>query len=201
MSQPLGEAIGNALDVIEAVEVLRGARRGLLRDLSIWFAARALEAAGGIPFDEASARAANALDDGSALERFSRMVEAQGGDPRVTDDPASVLPRSSVIEPLLADRTGVLRAIDAEAIGMASSALGAGRVRKGEQIDPAVGIVFRPKIGDRIDVREPLGEIHARSRDAAEEASARTLAALTVGEAPVEPPPLIHDWFPPEGGR
>ena len=79
MSQPLGEAIGNALDVIEAVEVLRGARRGLLRDLSIWFAARALEAAGGIPFDEASARAANALDDGSALERFSRMVEAQGG--------------------------------------------------------------------------------------------------------------------------
>ncbi|TMK89874.1 MAG: thymidine phosphorylase [Actinobacteria bacterium] len=201
MSQPLGEAIGNALDVIEAVEILRGARRGLLRDLSIWFAARALEAARGAPFDEASARAAKALDDGSASERFARMIEAQGGDPRVTEDPGSILPRATVVAPLLADRAGVLGAVDAEAIGMASSSLGAGRARKGERIDPAVGIVFRPKIGDRIDVREPLGEIHARSREAAEEASARTLAALTVGEAPVEPPPLIHDWFPPEGGR
>ena len=201
MSQPLGEAIGNALDVIEAVEILRGARRGLLRDLSIWFAVRALEAARGTPFDEASARAAKALDDGSASERFARMIEAQGGDPRVTEDPGSILPRATVVAPLLADRAGVLGAVDAEAIGMASSSLGAGRARKGERIDPAVGIVFRPKIGDRIDVREPLGEIHARSRDAAEEASARTLAALTVGEAPVEPPPLIHDWFPPEGGR
>jgi thymidine phosphorylase len=129
------------------------------------------------------------------------MVEAQGGDPRVTEDPASVLPRASVIEPLLADRTGVLGAVDAAAIGLASSALGAGRVRKGEQVDPAVGIVFRPKIGDRIDTGEPLGEIHARSLDAAEAASTRTLEALTVGEAPVEPPPLIHGWFPPEGGR
>ena len=201
MSQPLGEAIGNALDVIEAVEILRGARRGLLRDLSIWFAARALEAASGGTFDEASARAAKALDDGSASERFARMIEAQGGDPRVTEDPGSILPRATVVAPLLADRAGVLGAVDAEAIGMASSSLGAGRARKGERIDPAVGIVFRPKIGDRIDVREPLGEIHARSREAAEEASARTLAALTVGEAPVEPPPLIHDWFPPEGGR
>ncbi|TMM21326.1 MAG: hypothetical protein E6F95_11830 [Actinobacteria bacterium] len=154
-----------------------------------------------MPFDEASARAATALDDGSASERFARMVEAQGGDPRVTEDPASVLPRASVIEPLLADRTGVLGAVDAEAIGMASRALGAGRVRKGEEVDPAVGIVFRPKIGDRIDTGEPLGEIHARSQDAAEEASRRTLEALTVGEAPVEPPPLIHGWFPPEGGR
>ena len=129
------------------------------------------------------------------------MIEAQGGDPRVTEDPGSILPRATVVAPLLADRAGVLRAVDAEAIGMASSSLGAGRARKGERIDPAVGIVFRPKIGDRIDIREPLGEIHARSREAAEEASARTLAALTVGEAPVEPPPLIHDWFPPEGGR
>jgi len=201
MSQPLGEAIGNALDIIEAVEVLRGARRGLLRDLSIWFAARALEAAGGIPFDEASVRAATALDDGSASDRFARMIEAQGGDPRVTEDPASVLPRAPLVVPLLADRTGVLAAVDAEIIGMASSTLGAGRVRKGEHVDPAVGIVFRPKIGDRLDVGEPLGEIHARSRDVAEQAAKRTLEALTVAEGPAEPPPLIHGWFPPEGGR
>ncbi len=63
-----------------------------------------------------------------------------------------------------------------------------------------MGIVFRPKIGDRIDAGEPIGEIHARSPDAAEQAAARTLASMTVTEEPVEPPPLIHDWFPPDGG-
>ncbi|MDP9300530.1 MAG: thymidine phosphorylase [Actinomycetota bacterium] len=200
MSQPLGEAIGNALDVIEAVEVLSGAGRGLLRDLSVWFAARALEAAEGIPFDQASTRAAKALDDGSASDRFARMIEAQGGDPRVTEDPASILPRAPLVVPLVADRSGILAAVEAETIGAASGALGAGRVRMGEQVDPAVGIVFRPKIGDRIDAGEPIGEIHARSRDAAEDASTRTLASLTVSEGSVEPPPLIHGWFPPEGG-
>jgi len=201
MSQPLGEAIGNALDVIEAVEVLSGARHGLLRDLSVWFAARALEAAEGIPFDDASARAATALNDGSASERFARMIEAQGGDPRVTEDPESLLPRATLVVPLVADRTGILAEVDAEAIGIASGALGAGRVRKGEQVDPAVGIVFRPKIGAQIDAGEPIGEIHARNRDAAEDASRRTLASLTIAEGPAEPPPLIHGWFPPEGGR
>ena len=200
MSQPLGEAIGNALDIIEAVEVLNGARRGRLRDLSIWFAARALEEAEGTPFDEASARAGAALEDGTASERFARMIEAQGGDPRVTEDPGSILPRAPSVLPLLADRTGILATIDAEAIGVASSTLGAGRVRKGEQVDPAVGIVFRPKIGDRIDAGEPIGEIHARSPDAAEQAAVRTLASMTFTEEPVEPPPLIHDWFPPDGG-
>jgi pyrimidine-nucleoside phosphorylase len=200
MSQPLGEAIGNALDIIEAVEVLSGARHGRLRDLSIWFAARALEGTEGIPFDEASARAAAALEDGTASERFARMIEAQGGDPRVTEDPASILPRAPLALPLLADRTGILATIDAEAIGVASNTLGAGRVRKGEQVDPAVGIVFRPKIGDRIDAGEPIGEIHARSRDAAEQAAAQALASMTVTGVPVEPPPLIHDWFPPDGG-
>jgi len=128
------------------------------------------------------------------------MIEAQGGDPRVTEDPASILPRAPLVLPLLADRTGILATIDAEAIGVASSTLGAGRVRKGEQVDPAVGIVFRPKIGDRIGAGEPIGEIHARSPDAAEQAAVRTLASMTVTEEPVEPPPLIHDWFPPDGG-
>jgi pyrimidine-nucleoside phosphorylase len=201
MSQPLGESIGNALDIIEAVDVLSGARPGRLRDLSVWFAARALEATEGVSFDEASARAARALEDGTASERFARMIEAQGGDPRVIEGPVSVLPRAPLIVPLLADRSGILTTTDAEAIGSASSALGAGRVRKGEQVDPAVGIVFRPKIGDRIDVGEPIGEIHARDPDAAQQAAARTLASLTLTEGPVEPPPLIHGWFPPDRGR
>ena len=87
MSQPLGDAVGNALDIVEAVELLRGTFRGRLRDLAVIFAARALEATEHVPHDEAVARAEHALDAGEALERFRSMVEAQGGDPRVVDDP------------------------------------------------------------------------------------------------------------------
>jgi pyrimidine-nucleoside phosphorylase len=192
MSQPLGDAVGNALDVAEAVEVLRGERAGRLRDLVVWFVARALETLEGLDADEAGRRAADALGSGAALERFARMVEAQGGDPRVADDPAAVLPRAPAVVPIVADRDGALAATEAEAIGLASVALGAGRVRKGDPIDPAVGIVVRPKIGDAIAAGDTIGEVHARSRDDADEAVRRVLGALTVADGPVEAPPLVH---------
>ena len=143
MSQPLGDAVGNALDIVEAVELLRGTFRGRLRDLAVIFAARALEATEHVPHDEAVARAEHALDGGEALERFRLMVEAQGGDPRVVDDPEGVLPRAPVVLPIQAGTDGTLAAVDAEAIGSASVALGAGRIRKGDPIDPAVGLVVR----------------------------------------------------------
>ena len=195
MSQPLGDAVGNALDVAEAVELLQGRFRGRMRDLAVAFAAAALEHTGAVGRDESMARADAALDDGSALERFRAMVEAQGGDPRVADDPWAVLPRAPVVRPLLADQGGVVRAMDAEAIGLASGALGAGRLHKGDPIDPAVGIVLRAKIGDPIEAGEPIGEVHARDDDAAIEAAARVNAALRLGEGDVTPPPLVHGWF------
>ncbi len=123
------------------------------------------------------------------------MVEAQGGDPRVADDPWAVLPRAPVVRPLLAAGGGVVEAMDAEAIGLASGALGAGRLHKGDPIDPAVGIVVRAKIGDRIEAGEPIGEIHARDDDAAGDAAVRVNAALILGERHVTPPPLVHGWF------
>ncbi len=85
--------------------------------------------------------------------------------------------------------------MDAEAIGTASVALGAGRIRKGDPIDPAVGIVVRCKIGDRLEAGEPIGEVHARSADDAAEASRRVLAAFTVTDGDVAPPPLVHRWI------
>ena len=100
MSQPLGDAVGNALDIAEAVELLRGTFRGRLRDLAVIFAARALEATEHVPHSEAVARAEQALDGGEALERFRSMVAAQGGDPRVVDDPQGVLPRAPVVLPI-----------------------------------------------------------------------------------------------------
>jgi pyrimidine-nucleoside phosphorylase len=193
MSQPLGDAIGNALDVAEAVAVLRGEHRGSLRELTLRFATRARRDLDGE--DQARRRAEEALDGGAALERFARMVEAQGGDPRVVDAPWSVLPRAQVVVPLVPDRTGTLAAMDAEAVGTASGALGAGRVRKGDAIDPAVGIVIHAKIGDRLEAGEPIGEVHARRLDAAEAAAAAVLRAMILHEGPVEPPPLVYRWF------
>jgi len=197
MDQPLGDAVGNALDVAEAVEVLRGTHRGDLRDLSVWFAARALEATVEESFEAASARAARALDDGSALERFGRMIQAQGGDPRVVDDPSAVLPRAPLVRPVVVRRGGTVTAIDAEDIGLAAGALGAGRIRKADPIDPAVGIVIRPKIGDQVETGDEIGEVHARTEDAAEGAIRRTLAALSLGEGPTPRPELVLGWREP----
>ncbi len=195
MSQPLGDAVGNALDVAEAIRVLRGEDRGRLRDLAVWFAARALESLEGMAFADALDRAARTLDAGDALDRFSRMVEAQGGDPRVVEDPHGVLPHARVVVPLTADRGGVLAAVDAEEIGLASGALGAGRMQKGDAVDPAVGIVIRSKIGDVLERGQPIGEVHARDEGAAAEAARRVLEALTLADAAVEAPPLIHAWL------
>ena len=195
MSQPLGDAVGNALDIAETVAVLRGDSGGRLREAALHFAARALERTRGIGHEDAFAQADAAIGSGDALERFRRMVEAQGGDPHVVDDPAGVLTAAPVREPLLADRTGVLASVDAEAIGLASVGLGAGRRRKGDPIDPAVGIVVHPKIGDRLEAGTPIGEVHARDRDAATEAGRRVLAAMDVVDGAVAPPPLIHVWM------
>jgi pyrimidine-nucleoside phosphorylase len=195
MSQPLGDAIGNAIDIAETVEVLGGRRGGRLRDLAVTFAARGLESLNGASHDEAVARAEAALDDGSALERFALMIQAQGGDPRVTQDPWAVLPRAPIVRPLVSDRAGFLVAVAAEDLGLAAVALGAGRIRKGDPIDPAVGIWLRPKIGDPIEAGMLIGEVHARSDAAALEAEASIWRTLTVGPEPVEPPPLVYTWL------
>lgn len=195
MSQPLGDAIGNALDVAEAVALLRGEHGGRLRALAVWFAARALEALEGVTFDAAMERAEAAIDSGAALERFRAMVEAQGGDPAVCDDPERVLPRAPVVVPILATAAGVLAATDAQELGLAAGSLGAGRMKKGDPIDPAVGVVLRVKIGDAVASGQPVGYVHARSEADAGEAVARVLGALRLGEGPVDAPPLVHEWM------
>jgi pyrimidine-nucleoside phosphorylase len=194
MSQPLGEAVGNALDIVEAVEVLSGRLAGRLTDLAVEFAVAAQTSLLGTDDAVARRRAEAALASGEAAETFRRMVEAQGGDPRVVDEPAEVLPRAAVTVPLEPDGGGYLAAVDAEAVGRAAVALGAGRLRKGDPIDPAVGIVFRAKVGDRLEPGEPIGEVHARDEKIAAAATAAVNAALTTSETPVSPPPLVHGW-------
>ena len=194
MSQPLGEAIGNALDIVEAVRLLRGELHGRLRDAAVVFAGEAVSRLLGVPMGEGRARAAAALDSGEALEAFRRMIQAQGGDPRVVDEPEQVLPSAPVRRPITAERAGTLAAVDAEGLGRASGDLGAGRKRKGDPIDPSVGIVFLPKIGDRLVAGQELGRVHARSDGDAEAGIRAVHAAMTIGDEPVEPPPLVYGW-------
>ncbi len=195
MSQPLGNAIGNALEVEEAIAVLGGTRDGRLADLSVELAARALSALTDEDLDDARARAREALADGSALEAFRALVATEGGDPRVVDDPGAVLPQAPVVLPLTAPRSGALEDTDAAALGETARTLGAGRRIPGDQIDPAVGIVLTPKVGDRLAAGQLIGEIHAREADAARAAADAVTAALTIGQEPVEPAPLVHRWI------
>ncbi|MEX1264178.1 MAG: thymidine phosphorylase [Actinomycetota bacterium] len=195
MSQPLGDAVGNALDVAEAISVLEGEHRGRLRELAVSFVARAASVTMQRGLDDAVVDAERAIDDGSALERFRAMIEAQGGDPRVIDDPTGVLPSAPVVVPIEADRTGTVASMATEEIGLASGALGAGRLRKGDRIDPAVGIVVRCKVGDELEAGVPIGAVHARDDGAARDAARRVLDAIVLGDGQIEPPPLVHTWL------
>jgi len=195
MSQPLGDAIGNALDVLEAVRMLRGELHGRSRDLTVMLAGEAVSRLSGVPMGEGRAHAATALDGGEALEAFRRMVEAQGGDPRVVEDPEGVLPTAPVLRPIEGVLSGTLAGVDAEALGRASVDLGAGRRRKGDAIDPAVGVVLRSKVGDSVEVGQGMGEVHARTDADAEACLARVHAALAFADQEVEPPPLVYGWY------
>jgi pyrimidine-nucleoside phosphorylase len=197
MSQPLGSAIGNALEIAEAVRLLRGEEGGRLQELTVAFAAEALVSVAGRDRDEAVVAAERELDGGGAAERFGAMVHAQGGDPRVVEDPWSVLPRAPLRQEVAARPAdeGYLAEVDAEALGRAAVVLGAGRATKGDPIDPAVGIEWFPKVGDRIEPGRPLAVVHARHEDAATRAARAVLEAIRVTEAPVDPPALIHGWY------
>jgi pyrimidine-nucleoside phosphorylase len=194
MDQPLGRAVGNALDVAEAIRVLRGEQRGRLRELAVELVARAASLTLGRARETVTAEAERALDDGSALARFRAMVEAQGGDPRVTDDPEGVLPSATVVLDAEAERAGTVVAMATEEIGLASGDLGAGRRRSGDAIDPAVGIVMRCEIGDAIDAGQPVAEVHAREESGARAATRRVLDAIRIGQGPAAPPSLVQRW-------
>jgi pyrimidine-nucleoside phosphorylase len=194
MSQPLGEAVGNALEVAEAVAVLRGERGGRLHDLAIEFAAVAQRALLDVGKEEARGRAARALSSGEAAEAFRRMVTSQGGNPQVVDEPDSILPRAPVVAPVKADRSGFLAAVDAEAIGRIAANLGAGRAQKEDRIDPAVGLTLVVKVGDQVDRGDEIGTVHARDDVAAQDAAGRVLSSLQLSEEPVSPPPLVYRW-------
>jgi pyrimidine-nucleoside phosphorylase len=174
MEQPLGRAVGNALEVREAIETLSGRGPSDLEALSLRLGNEMLRMAGAPPTD-----LRRLLSDGTALRKFAQLVEAQSGDPRVVDDP-SRLPAAPVQWPIAAREPGQVAAIDAFEIGLASKSLGAGRDRKDAAIDLAVGIVLHKKVGDAVQRGEPLATVHARTEQAALEVGSRVAAAFGV---------------------
>ena len=193
MNQPLGQAVGNALEVAEAIQTLRGKGPTDFYEHCLVIGAEMLVLGQIAPTPaEARARLRRVIDDGSALTKFAEWVAAQSGDPRVVDD-LDLLASAPVTETVPCPVDSTILAIDAREVGLVSVALGAGREKKGEPIDHAVGIVLSAKVGDRVSAGEPLFTLHARDRASARTARERLLRAYSWSSDPVKAPPLIYD--------
>jgi pyrimidine-nucleoside phosphorylase len=182
MNRPLGRAVGNALEIREAIATVRGEGPPDFLELVLAACSRLLAVSDlGIDEGEGRVRAAQAIADGSALEAYERWIRAQGGDP---DE--SALPTAPVVRELPADRDGYVSDLGAVAVGQAALHLGAGRRTKDDTIDHSVGIVSLLKPGDRVAKGEPLAEIHAATEADADEAERDLQAAYSFAD---EPPP------------
>ncbi|MCX5752670.1 MAG: hypothetical protein NTW97_03360 [Candidatus Krumholzibacteria bacterium] len=190
MDEPLGLAVGNALEAAEGIRILEGAGPPDVTDLTLRLVAEMLLLAGLVPgIREGESLARSAVASGRAFERFERIVAAQGGrlDPRA---PAYGLPRAKIVVPLAAASSGFIARVDARAVGEAVREMGGGRFKTEDRIDPSVGVVLLGKCGDEIAAGGALFEIHASDEETARIA-ARTIGdAIAISREPVPRPPL-----------
>ena len=191
MDAPLGRAVGNALEVIECIAVLKGSGPADLIDVSVELTARML-VLGRVAADRSDAerRVRGAIRSGAGLERFRQIIEGQGGDPRVVDD-CTRLPMAPNRHRLAAERDGYLTRLDAELVGRASVSLGAGRDRVEDPVDPAVGVVLSAKPGDAVRAGDPLLEVHYRDRARLDTALTLIARAIHIGDSQPASTPLI----------
>lgn len=191
MSQPLGAAVGNVLEVREAMDTLRGGGSHDFREHCLTVAREMLLLGDKAKSREEARRLAEEiLDSGEALAKFRKLVEAQGGDQRVTEEP-EIMAQARWVEEIIAPRSGYIAALDARQVGLAAVELGAGRQVKGAKIDPAVGFVLTHKVGDYVAQGEPLFTVHANGKQRLERAKNEVLHAYRWSEAPASPPPHI----------
>jgi pyrimidine-nucleoside phosphorylase len=193
MDQPLGHAVGNALEVREAISTLKGDGPADLAELCFALGAKML-LLGGRATDETGA--ANLLREsvrtGRALDTFRRWVEAQGGDVRIADDPEA-LPHAARTRTVGVPTAGWVASYDAEGVGKAAMLMGAGRARLQDAVDPAAGLVLHAKVGDRVEEGSPLATLHAATDALLDAGEARFLRAVRIVDVEVPPPPLFHD--------
>ena len=195
MNQPLGDAVGNALEVAEAIETLRGGGPADFRAHCLQISAHMLRLAGRgerwTETNEVEALLTAQLDGGAAFDKFRQMVAAQGGDVRMVDDP-SLLPQAGIVQTITAETGGCVQRVTANDVAHAAFELGAGREKKSDDIDLAVGVKVHVKVGDTVEAGDPLATIY--SNDAAKIPAARAYLqhALRVSNQTVEPLPLFY---------
>jgi thymidine phosphorylase len=195
MNQPLGQAVGNSVEVKECVELLRGGAHELAQpvlDLSLELAAHMLVLSH-VDDDMKAARSRleKTVASGAALDCFRKNVEAQGGDGRVCDDPAKFLPLVTESFRVESPRSGFITKVNTAEIGHAIASIGGGRVRIDDTIDPSVGFIAEVRIGDRVNDNHLLGTIYCSDESRAREAAARIQAAYEVGDQPVSELPQL----------
>jgi pyrimidine-nucleoside phosphorylase len=193
MDQPLGCMIGNALEVVEVVEVLRGQGPEDLRELCLELAGWMLHLGGvSATVAEGKKQSEKLISSGRALDKFRQMVELQGGDPRVIDDPKK-LRRAQHTVTISSPRDGYVVSLKCEQIGTACVVLGGGRERKEDSVDPTVGIVLHKKVGDAVSAGEPLATLHYNAETRAVRARQMMEESFQIGDSPGhEKRPLIH---------
>jgi pyrimidine-nucleoside phosphorylase len=193
MDQPLGMAVGNAIEVAEAIDTLRGTGPAQLTELAMVFGAKML-VLGQRANNEVEARAmlTEAIDSGRAIEVFRQWIAAQGGDARVADDP-SLLPTSACTREVRSQVAGYVARFDAEGVGRAAMLLGAGRAHVDDVIDPGAGLLLAVRVGDAVAVGDVLCTMHAASEDLLDLGEERFVRSVHIGAEPVEAPPLFHE--------
>ncbi|HHH40409.1 MAG TPA: thymidine phosphorylase, partial [Chloroflexi bacterium] len=192
MNQPLGWAVGNALELREAIDVLHEGGPPDFREHCLVVASEMLLLGGKVQSEEEGiALAAERIASGAAWQKFRQLIEAQGGDVSQVDDPEK-LPQARYVEAVSAPRSGYLAAVDAREVGMTAVLLGAGREKKGDPVDHAVGIIVHYKVGDYVEAGTPLFTIHANDPQKLALARERLLAAHRWSDEPVEPLPLFY---------
>ncbi len=193
MEQPLGNAVGNALEVGEAMDVLKGGGPEDIRDLSLRLAAEMILLGGcAADRDDAEKKALEALESGKALEKFRVFVANQGGDERITED-MNLLPQAAFAVEVRADEAGFVTGLDAMKIGLASQHAGAGREKKEDEIDMAAGILLDKKTGDEVAAGDLLCTVFGNNKAKAEAGAEEARAAYTIGTDRTEKPELIKE--------
>jgi len=192
MNQPLGCAVGNALEVKEAIDTLQGVGPADFTTHCLTVGAQMILLAEEANNEqEVRKKLQDILQSGQAIAKLKDLVAAQGGDTAPVEDPA-LLPQANIVHLVTSPREGYISQLDAMEVGLTAIELGAGRKKKNEPVDHAVGIVLHKKIGDRVERGEGLSTIHAQSWQDLERAQGRLLAAYDLQDEPIEPPPLIH---------
>ena len=191
MDEPLGRNVGNALEVIEAVDVLRGNGDKNLRELSVYLAANMLSLSFRRDIDECIIEATNALDSGRAFDKFRELVEAQGGDVNYIND-TSLFKKDKCVRDILSPCDGYIFSADTGKIGEAAVILGAGREKKDDKIDMAAGIVLRKKTGERVNKGDALATLYTSCEARADSAEKLYLNAIKIADNPPEKKKLIY---------